>query len=102
MPNKVCHPERNVSRAKREIHGVGGPLHLVRTSGASGNSSRALPLYRVLKNSTLTLILVGAAVHRCDKGPVFGSALAAGGDCQVPGRNTVEITQLVRRSCVLF
>src|SRR5712692_5665416 len=28
-------------------------------------------LHRVLKNSILTLILGGAAVHRCDKRPVF-------------------------------
>jgi hypothetical protein len=32
---------------------------------------------RVLKNSILSLILGGAAVHRCDKRPVFGAGFIA-------------------------
>jgi len=39
MPNKICHPERNVSRAKRATHGVEGPY----TAGRKTSAARRSP-----------------------------------------------------------
>jgi hypothetical protein len=36
----------------------------------------SLRLYSLLKNAPLSLLLGGAAVHRCDKSPVFNDGFS--------------------------